>query len=272
MGRLLMALLLLAGATAAGVALVQGTAETPVARAPSTIRLSPAASPPPQGRPTRLLAGRVIVLDAGHQLGNRSFPDEIATLVEAGGFQKPCNSTGTSTDAGYPEATFTFQVVRRAAHELRSLGATVVLTRPRNSGALWGPCVDARGRAGNRIGADVKVSVHADGSWEGSGFHVIYPVNSPGWTDDVYEDSRALARALRDALRASGHHDSTYAGRDGLDQRRDLATLNLSDVPVAMVEAGNMRDATEAAMMQSPAARRRYADAIVTGVLTFLAP
>ena len=265
-----MAFLLLAGATVAGVALFQGAAQTPVAPAPSTIRASPSASPSTQTRQARLLAGRVIVLDAGHQLGNRNFPVEIARLVEAGGFQKPCNTTGTATDGGYPEATFTFRVVHRAARELRALGATVLLTRQHNSDALWGPCVDARGRAGNRVGADVKVSVHADGSYEGSGFHVIHPVNSPAWTSDVYDESTLLARDLRDALRAGGHHDSTYAGRDGLDERRDLATLNLSDVPVAMVEAGNMRDPIEAGLMQTKHGRRGYADAVVTGVVAFL--
>ncbi len=265
-----MALLLLVGLAAAGLALFQETAQTPVARAPGTIRTVPPASPSAQGRPARVLTGRLIVLDAGHQLGNRNFPDEIATPVEAGGFQKPCNTTGTATDEGYPEATFTFVVVRRAARELRALGATVVLTRTRNSDELWGPCVDVRGRAGNDLGADLKVSVHADGSYEGSGFHVIHPVNSPAWTSDVYDDSTALAEDLRDALRASGHHDSTYTGRNGLDERRDLATLNLSDVPVAMVEAGNMRDPVEAAWMSSPSGRRGYAHAIVTGVRAFL--
>ena len=58
----------------------------------------------------RPLAGKVVVIDPGHQLGNRNFPAEINRQVPAGGFTKPCNTTGTATDGGYPEATFVWQV------------------------------------------------------------------------------------------------------------------------------------------------------------------
>jgi N-acetylmuramoyl-L-alanine amidase len=36
------------------------------------------------------LDGRVVVIDPGHQLGNRNFPRRINRLVPAGGFRKPC--------------------------------------------------------------------------------------------------------------------------------------------------------------------------------------
>ncbi|UUZ57672.1 hypothetical protein [Nocardioides sp. B-3] len=52
------------------------------------------------------LAGTTIVIDPGHQLGNHNFPSRINRLVPAGGFDKPCNTTGTATNGGYPEATF----------------------------------------------------------------------------------------------------------------------------------------------------------------------
>ena len=48
------------------------------------------------------LAGKVIVLDAGHQLGNHNFPEEINRLVPAGGFSKPCNTTGRRPTAATP--------------------------------------------------------------------------------------------------------------------------------------------------------------------------
>ena len=111
------------------------------------------------------LAGRTVVIDPGHQLGNHNFPARINRQVPAGGFTKPCNTTGTSTDGGYAEATFAWQVSRLVARRLRGLGATVRLTRHSNRQDRWGPCVDERGRAGNGIGADLKLSVHADGSY-----------------------------------------------------------------------------------------------------------
>ena len=48
------------------------------------------------------LTGRVVVVDPGHQLGNSRHLAQISRLVDAGGFRKACNSTGTATNAGYP--------------------------------------------------------------------------------------------------------------------------------------------------------------------------
>ncbi len=200
--------------------------------------------------PTSWLKGKVIVIDPGHRLGNRNFPSEVTEMVPAGGFEKICNTTGTSTNDGYPEATFTYDVAMRLARALRHSGARVVLTRHDNSADKWGPCVDERGRAGNKIHADLKVSIHADGSWTGHGFHVIAPRLLDGWTDDVYGVSKRLAVDLRDAMVAAGFDRSTYrGGGDGLDFRADLATLNLSDIPVG---------------------RQRYAVALLQGIREFV--
>ncbi len=219
------------------------------------------------------LAGRIVVLDPGHQLGNHNFPRRIHRPVPAGGFRKPCNTTGTSTNRGYPEATFVWHVSRIVQRRLEALGASVVLTRHANSQREWGPCVDVRGRAGNRVGADLKLSIHADGSLAAGarGFHVIAPADRRGWTHDIFRTSLLLAVDLRSALRAGGFARANYiAGGDGLDVRGDLGTLNLSDVPTAMVELGNMRNAREARRMSSPAGRAAYAAALVAGVRRYL--
>lgn len=222
---------------------------------------------------TRPLAGRVIVLDPGHQLGNRRHARDIGRLVDAGGFTKPCNTTGTATNGGFPEATLTWSVARRLEQRLEDLGARVVLTRTANSDALWGPCVDTRGRAGAKAGADLELSIHGDGSTTpgAHGFHVIAPADRAPWTSDVYAPSRRLALAVRSALHGAGFPYATYlAGGDGYDTRGDLGTLNLSDVPIAMVELGNMRSSTDARVMTSAAGRDRYAAALAKGVVAYL--
>ncbi len=214
------------------------------------------------------------MIDPGHQLGNHNFPAQINQPVPAGGFSKPCNTTGTSTDGGFPEATFAWGVSRRLEARLERLGARVVLTRTSNSQKRWGPCVDRRGRAGNKIRADLKISVHGDGSYTAGahGFHVITPTDRAPWTDDIFEESERLALQTRTALRAQGIEAANYiAGGDGLDYRSDLATLNLSDIPTVMVELGNMRNADDAALMTTPAGRARYAAALARAVKRFLA-
>ena len=221
------------------------------------------------------LAGKVVVLDAGHQLGNHNFPEEINRLVPAGGFSKPCNTTGTSTNGGYAEATFAWNVTMKLKAKLEKSGATVVLTRTSNREDRWGPCVDVRGRAGNNrdLSADLKISIHGDGSLASGahGFHVIYPPDRAPWTDDIFKPSKRLALVTKNALVSKGFSVATYiAGGDGLDERSDLGTLNLSDVPVVMLESGNMRDSGDAAVMTSVEGQARYARALAVAVRTFL--
>jgi N-acetylmuramoyl-L-alanine amidase len=210
----------------------------------------------------------VVVLDAGHNGGNAAHPDEIRRQVPDGrGGTKECNTTGTSTDAGYPEHAFTFDVTARAAQALTAAGVRVVLTRTDDTGV--GPCVDVRGRAAEDDDADLMVSVHADGAApSGTGFHVALP--DPPLNPAQDAPSKALAAALRDALQGGGFPDSNYLGDQGLSPRTDLAGLNLATRPVALVECANMRNPAEAAVVSSPEGRQRYADAITAGILRYL--
>jgi N-acetylmuramoyl-L-alanine amidase len=219
------------------------------------------------------LDGRVVVIDPGHQLGNHNFPSQINKPVPSGGFDKPCNTTGTSTNGGYPEATFTWKTALRLRAKLVKAGATVILTRHSNSESKWGPCVDVRGRAGNKQHADLKISIHGDGSYAAGarGFHVIYPPDRAPWTDDIHAASEKAALVLRGAMEDKGFAVANYiAGGDGLDERSDLGTLNLSDVPTVMIECGNMRNSADAALMTSPKGQARYAAAMALAVRRYL--
>lgn len=209
----------------------------------------------------------VVLLDPGHNGGNGAAASAIARQVPDGrGGTKRCNTTGTSTADGYPEHAFTWDLARRVQARLEAAGVRVALTRPDDDGV--GPCVDERGAAGGRAGAAAAVSLHADGAAPSArGFHVAHadpPVHGTG------PQSSRLATALRDALRAGGFAPAGYIGRDGLDGRDDLAGLNTSTVPTALVEAGNMRNAAEARLLSSPQGRERYAAAISSGVLAHL--
>lgn len=216
------------------------------------------------------LAGRVIVLDPGHNGRNREFPDEINQLVDIGTGMKACNTTGTQTAAGYPEAAFNWELAVATRRSLEARGAAVVLTRDDNDG--WGPCITDRAAIGNAAGADVVVSIHADGGPPGGrGFHVIFPIAIPGLTDDIAERSEGLAITLRDAFTVTGMPPSDYAGVEGLSARSDLGGLNLSDVPVVFLEVGNMKNTADADLLTDPGFWDDAAAAITTALVTFLA-
>jgi N-acetylmuramoyl-L-alanine amidase len=221
----------------------------------------PAPVQSPAGQPVDAPAVR-------HQLGNHNYPAQLSRLVPAGGFRKACNTTGTATASGVPEASVVWRITRLVQHRLQALGATVRLTRTSNRQDRWGPCVDARGRFGGRVGARLTVSVHADGAPSGDrGFHVIAPVRQRGPT----AASLRLARALRSGFDDHRLARSNYiGGGSALSIRSDLATLNLSTVPVAMLEIGNMANRADARRMTSRTGQARYAAAIVAGIRDFL--
>ena len=235
---------------------------TPAAGIADPTGSSPVAHRPDARPDTKPLRGLTIALDPGHQLGNSRHSREINRLVPAGGFQKPCNTTGTATNRGVAESTVNFRLSRAVKRRLEALGAVVRMTRTTNSVYRWGPSVGAR----------LMVSLHADGaSSSGRGFHVIAPTNRKPWTDDIAAASLRLAKTLRGSLVRSGIPRSNYtAGRTGLAVRSDLGTLNMSDVPVAMIEIDNMRNATDARRMTSAKGRTRYAVAVVRGIRTYL--
>jgi len=221
--------------------------------------------------PLAPLHGKTIAVDPGHNGRNWAHPQEINRLVDAGTLHKACDTTGTSTADGYSEAAYNFDVALRLRAVLRAAGARVVLTRTSNDG--WGPCITTRAAIGNRAHADAAISIHADGGPSaGRGFHVISPPSIRGLTDDIAVSSRRLALDVRDAFHAgTGMPYSTYVGRDGLDVRSDLGGLNLSDVPKVFIETGNMRNATDAVLLESPAFREREARALALGLARFLA-
>jgi N-acetylmuramoyl-L-alanine amidase len=250
------------------------TARTPSETAIQEARSAqpPAPAAPAERKRKRPLRGLAIALDPGHQLGNHNYPRQVNAPVPAGGFDKPCNTTGTATNSGIAEATVNLRLANAVRKRLRKLGARVPMTRTTNSQSRWGPCVDARGEFGERVGARLMVSLHADGaSSSGRGFHVIAPTSRSPWTTDIAGASLRLATSLRNGLTAYGVPRSSYTGEGrGLDVRSDLGTLNMSDVPVAMIEIGNMRNAADARRMTSKNGRARYAKAVVRGIRSYL--
>lgn len=234
---------------------------------------SPQSTGSPRGS-ARPLVGKVVVLDPGHNPGNRRHITEIDRLVDVGTGRKACDTTGTATDSGYAEAEYSLDVVRRARAVLAARGATVKLTQ--NGDRPYGPCVDQRARIGNEAHADAAVSVHADGSARGNrGFHVILPAAvDQGIADNraVVAPSRRLGLDLKQRFAAvTGTSPANYiADGSGLDVRDDLGGLNLTTVPKVFIECGNMRDPDDAALLTSAAWRQKAAVGIADGISEFL--
>ena len=223
---------------------------------------------PAQAASGRLTAKTVLV-DPGHNGGNASDPAFINKPVWNGRESEACDTAGAATRAGYAESTFNWNVAQLLKADLESQGARVVLTRMSNTGV--GPCITERAAIGNQARADAAVSIHADsGPAGGRGFAVLEPV-ADRINDAIIEPSKRLGSALRAAFLAdTGMPISTYDGVNGVQPRDDLAGLNLSTVPKVFIECGNMVNATDAALLVSPAWQQQAARALAKGLTDFL--
>jgi N-acetylmuramoyl-L-alanine amidase len=234
------------------------------APAPASAKPEPAttAAPRPAGGD---LTGRVVALDPGHHPAGGS----NSQVPDGRGGVKACNTSGTSTDAGYPEHAFNYDVATRTRRLLEAQGAQVLLTRDDNP-AVGPVCVDQRGTFAQDNGADLMVSIHGDGNDNRSvkGFFAI--VSSPALNDAQGQPSLDLAEAVLARLREAGFtQNSAYAG--GISRRSDIAGVSLATKPVVMFELGEMRNPDEAALMSSPDGRARYAEAVAAGIADWLA-
>ncbi|MEU9387633.1 N-acetylmuramoyl-L-alanine amidase [Streptomyces sp. NPDC048279] len=229
----------------------------------------------PSPSPTPPLRGKVVLIDPGHNPGNFQHTSEINQQVDIGTNWKECDTTGTSTNAGYSEAQFTLDVADRLRALLEREGATVKMTHDGDKPA-WGPCVTERAQIGNDAHADAAISIHADGAPEGDrGFHVILPAEVHSGAADtrpIIGPSRTLGEHVEsDFAKVTGSAPSNYVGDGtGLDVRKDLGGLNLSTVPKVFIECGNMRDSKDAALLTSGAWRQKAAQGISEGIVSFL--
>jgi len=238
-------------------------ATSPAARAAAT------ASPTPT--PAAPLAGKTIGIDPGHNGQNKNDPAYLARMIWNGREMETCDTTGTESDGGYAEAAFTFAVSTYLRADLLRDGAKVVMTRQNNDGV--GPCVDRRAQILNAAHASVAIDIHGDGGpASGRGFTVLEPV-ADGPNDGVIASSVRFGADVHAAMLAGTSMPvADYYGENGYVFRNDLAGLNLTTVPKILIECGNMRNATDARLMQTPAFQQQLAAAFTAAIVAFLTP
>ncbi len=239
---------------------VAAAAATSVLLAASTLTASVSHAAPSN------IVGMIVFLDPGHNGANDA---SLTKQVPTGrGGTKDCQTSGTSTESGFPEHTFNWDTVLLIRQELTQLGVRTAMSRGNDDQVA--ACVDERAAMANSLRPNAVVSIHADGGpATGRGFHVNY--SSPPLNTAQAGPSVQFARIMRDQLAASGIPAANYIGSDGLYGRADLAGLNLAQYPSILVELGNMKNPADSALMESQEGRQKYADAVVKGIAAYLA-
>jgi N-acetylmuramoyl-L-alanine amidase len=163
-------------------------------------------------------------------------------------------------------------VTARLRRLLTAAGATVVVTRDRNTLTSYGPCIGARGAFGKQQHAAFMVQVHADGGpGSGHGFHTIVPASSSlGSTRLTARQDQVLAKAMIAGMESGGFRPATYLSTP-LQVRTDQGAMTVSQVPIVTVETLNMRNAGDASVATSSTGRQRIAHALYLGILKYAA-
>lgn len=211
---------------------------------------------------------KVVVIDPGHNGSNQFHGEIIRQQVPDGlGGHKDCNTTGTQTNAGYPEYRFNWNVALRLQSMLQAKGITVVMTRDSDDGV--GPCVDKRAAIGNNADADAVISIHGDGDDASAhGFYGSLAATDPAGAKMAAESKR-LAVDMRNAVSGT-MPPNNHIGSDGIWKRDDLTGLNMSKRPTVLMELGNMKNPSDAAFMSSTAGQDQLAKAMYAGAIKFL--
>jgi N-acetylmuramoyl-L-alanine amidase len=259
-----------AGAGSSGSAASSGPPTSPTSAAPRQPPATPSPTPTPSVSALPL-AGKIVGIDPGHNGGNFTDPDAIARQIWNGAEWEACDTTGTTTDGGYTEAQFNFNVAKYLRADLLRDGARVIMTRTSNTGV--GPCVNRRAEIINAAHADVAVDIHADGAAaSGRGFTILEPV-ADGPNDAVIAASQRFGGGVRQAMLAeTAMPESNYEGSGGIMPRDDLAGLNLTAVPKVLIECGNMRNAVDARLLVTARFQQHVASALTAAIAAFLKP
>lgn len=265
---------MISGCSSTTVAARWATSSTPTSIStttlpPTTSTSTSTTTTAPTVPPGRPLTGMVVGIDPGHNGRNYTDAGYLNQQVFNGRTMESCDTTGTQTDAGYPEHEFAFNVARHLRAALTKEGALVVMTRLDNAGL--GPCIDQRAKILNDAKSNVAIDIHADGGPAGGrGFAILEPVPD-GINDAIVGPSATFGADVQAAfLSGTGMPISTYDGTNGVAPRSDLAGLNLATEPKVLIECGNMRNATDAAMLSSESFQRAAALSLAQAITTYL--
>lgn len=194
-----------------------------------------------EGRP---LAGRAVVVDPGH-----------------GGIDSGCVA------GGFYEKDVVLPIGLQLARLLRAAGARAGLTRIQDMelghmragpGSRYRRDLATRVAVSRRLGPDAYVSLHANSSRDAgmSGVMTFYAPNRP--------EGRVLALRLLEALRPvmPGNQNAALPG--------DLYVLRTNPFPAVLVELGFLTHPRDRAVLTSLEGQKRLADALFSGVTSYL--
>lgn len=200
-----------------------------------------------------------ILIDPGHQAEPDYSRENFAPNAQGSVYKVATGTRGVAT--GVWEFELVLDVALKLESQLQELGYEVALTRDRHDVHITNK---ERGQMAKDVGADILVSLHADGSSIASaqGVSVLSPALNVSFIDKKRAAlSKTLSTFIVDELATA-----TGARNRGVHFRNDLSILNWSEVPSALVEMGFMTNPEEDKKMQTEEYQKKIAQGIASGI------
>lgn len=151
---------------------------------------------------------------------------------------------------GVREEDINLAIALKVNKKLKAYGFKTVLTRSKDT------FISPKNRylIANKNKANLFVSVHSNSASNKSAYGI----------ETLYRQSKTFAQYLQNNIIGT-----TKAKNRGLKKRTDLAVINGSKMPTALVEVGFVSNAKEAKNLKSNAYQEKLANGIVKGIIQY---
>lgn len=229
---------------------------------PPETTLQPGTIDTPNTNSVQTGAGRVVVIDPGHQARGDSEQEPLGPGSDQ--MKKRVSSGTTGTVTGLPEYQLNLTIGLALRDELLARGYTVYMTRETHDVNISNM---ERALYASKVGGDILVRIHANGN-DNPGIcgalTVCQTKQNP--YQKQYDNSRLLSEKVLDAYCAA-----TGITKKHVWETDTMTGINWCSIPSTIVEMGYMSNADDDRKMSDPDMQRKMVLGIADGIDEYFA-